>query len=350
MKTIAKKVATAILALALVAGGYKACKNSKKTQNIQNLVGTVSELCDKKGRLNELESQYTYFLDNKDKIYTSFSDKECKVETENERTGKKLAFYTNKEINGISQEINGLDSKLKGLDKKISEISLDTSRFGNFEAYATFKRIGYIYLAEKDPVFLKIENEKNGVYYCRSETKGFKGHNKGRTALTPFVCGDIVIDMNKIEDTASKLSNNWKKIIENNSLFEKDDKKWEPHLQVLYNTFKTAQNIPEKYKGLELDEDIIHEKQHIDDYFKNYNESEKETRAYLRCLMNSPLSLNTLEGAVLDKKANKSCREAAEKIISGFMSFPDMKSKKDIYRLSNAEITQRAKRLFAKWY
>lgn len=262
---------------------------------------------------------------------------------------KPINFNTVAYAETKKNEIKDLEAQISELDKRVDEIDLNNT---GLKVYDDFKNLGYIYCkSDKYPLLLKIEKNKGDVYYCRSKTKGFEGYSDKISGFNADKTNDVIVILDSIESEAKELKN-FGKIAENNEYFRKNDKRWNPRLQALYNIAKDSENEPETYKMLRIDDVIIHERQHAQDGNK-YCRGDKETRAYLKSLMNSPICLSILESHISKQPKNADeiiYKRSAEKIFSGLMSFQNIKEKRDIYMLSEKELGKTAETLLKKWY
>jgi hypothetical protein len=282
--------------LALIAGGingYNAYKNWKDRQNINHLVNNL------------------------------------------------VSFHKNKDENTLKS--------IQSLDEKIDSVNLDRSMY---ETYLDFKDMGYIYCkSEAEPIILKIEKQDKNVYFCRQKTKDFEGiSDRKKSSFTIGSWDDIIINLDSMEKAAENVEKGWKDIEMNNSYFKNNDKRWVPYLQAFYNLLKNEPDKKDAYKRIAIESSIIHENQHIGDRFSDYSRTDEEARAYLKELMHSPKAFSTMGSVIYDKNPGEYHKKAAIKVMNGFLSFKDIKSERDIYRLSDNKIAEKAKILFDRFY
>jgi len=343
MGNTAKKIYLGLSCLALLTGGilgFKELKDTVKRHNISALANNLSSLCNEKDTLKNLEKQYAILSKNPDKIYESTQHKK--------KAGKELAESAKKSIDERLEKIGNLEASVKGLDEKIADVDLSKTAF---ETYLDFRNLGYIFCdSETNPAILKIESQNSNVYFCREKTKGFEGFNKAMSAFTLNTWGDVIIDLDSIERISGNMEKGWDYIKKNNEYYETSNPKWNPYLQSLYNLLKNEPNRKEAFKTAMINGSIMHEKQHIEDNYKDYSKADLETRAYLKELALSPEALIAMYGRLYNKADDEAHKRAAIKVVNGLLDFKDIKSEKEIFKLSNSEIAERAKILFGKFY
>jgi len=202
------------------------------------------------------------------------------------------------------------------------------------------------------------------VYFTRSETKYFPGINTFEHFLIgspPFARKfnytddrhEIVIDLMPIEKKGKEIQGKWQQYEKNNEYFEKNDSRWKPEMQAAYNVLRNVpgQGRAKKYYEENRASTLAHEVSHLSD--SEYSRVDKEVRAFLQELKKSPLVLGGLED--LSKRCEKDkldmvhCK-ATGKVFEGFTSFPDISSKRDLYRQSRKQIAEKAAILEKRWF
>lgn len=160
----------------------------------------------------------------------------------------------------------------------------------------------------------------------------------------------IYLEIAPIERSVKVLHREWKLYIENNQYFHRGDLRWKPKMQALYNVLKGVplSEIAKRCREEFIESSISHELMHIRDDDSNFTSEDLETRAYLAGLKKSPIVLHQLER--LSRSEGKLYPKTAAKIMEGLMGFPDIKTKRDLYRLPRSEVSRRAEILADRWY
>jgi aminoglycoside phosphotransferase (APT) family kinase protein len=169
--------------------------------------------------------------------------------------------------------------------------------------------------------------------------------------------GHIVVKINKgvIERNGKSVQRKWDEFIKNNEYFLENDGLWRSERQIVYELFKESpkSKIAELYTEESMKSTIAHETQHVEDGVTEHNELESEVRAYLHELTVSPIALHKLESFIEYKDLKKFPEQyvgAANIIMNGLLSYPDIKSWRDIYKLPKKEISNRSKEIFDTRY
>jgi|GEM_PF-1733742 len=208
------------------------------------------------------------------------------------------------------------------------------------------------------------------VHFIKTSSQlGIKplGYFLGKTGIgggCDYKNKEIMLDLDSIEMGALWVNLYWDKIEKNNEYFEKGNKRWKPWMQPFYNVLKDAPKLIPRLKSMQEYEEIIrssevmqkyeeekvkaslaHELTHCKDS-KNDSEIDREVRAYLEELKVSLICLGDLEkfaSSCQNNNEEKEVRcEVTKRIFNGFMSFPDINSKRDFYRQSKEQIAEKA--------
>jgi len=189
------------------------------------------------------------------------------------------------------------------------------------------------------------------VYIMVSGRRGFVGmagqsKHPGREKV-------IYIDIRAIELEADAICDDWKMIVENRKRFTEGDPRWDPAMQGIYSAIASA-GVPEVRNAFikeRFEGTMAHECKHIADIGRSFSPVDKETRAIMAELMTTPLVLHDLEISQTNKSSERIImRAVAGRVLNGLLSFGDVLTKRDLYKLSRQEIARRAQALYVRWY
>ncbi|MDO8804889.1 MAG: hypothetical protein Q7R35_10685 [Elusimicrobiota bacterium] len=194
--------------------------------------------------------------------------------------------------------------------------------------------------------WLLVEN-KNGLV-SSTHTGCFNGKVK------------ITIDLSLLAEAAERTAKDWESY-RKNALLPADDPSWNLKKQVIYDILKRSNDLEKDYftKKLkyEIDHELCHARDSTSDIF--YTRGNKELRAFLSSLMDSPLALADLDD-IERRSSEKSILAAvlkisgytfaSEKAFKGFLGYKDAGTKYQLSRLSANEISKRAKEIYDKEY
>lgn len=261
--------------------------------------------------------------------------------------------------------------------KKTTELGRVKKRQGIKKLQKHLKKRGVLYIGHGYPhsennIFsfyaAKIVDHRKvegvNVYLTETETEDFIGVDTleairdRRSFLGRFIDMDgrqaINIQVDSIKKDVREAQEKWGDYEENSSR-EGRGLSYDVEKQIVYDALYTTRNseIAEKYYGMVIKGIIHHELKHIEDADRKLDRVNRETRAYLVELQHSPLVLRTFVQLLALDNPNPTDMQylaVVKKISDGFMSFPDIHSKRDIYSLSSDEIGERARILFKRWY
>jgi len=161
----------------------------------------------------------------------------------------------------------------------------------------------------------------------------------------------ITIDKSESEIEAKEVQKNWKDYIKNNEYFIKNDPKWNPSKQAVFELFKNTQNENIGYEFFKerVTNSFYHELVHLNDSVNRYNPSEGEARAYLYGLTKSPIMLYKLEQMSTDRFASEAYKNSSREVLGELMSYGDMSSKRKLYQNLD-KVQKRAEEILLKKY
>jgi len=252
-------------------------------------------------------------------------------------------YYSAIENKADAKTLKNLESKMKFYDSLVPEINL---KHYDYALHKDFMEKGYFYGKDGTselPFIFNIQSKHGNICYCDLK-RGFVSRETANNVSAVSIGENIGIFLPVIARDAKLIASIWPKIVENNEYFKKNDERWIPEFQAIYNTFKDydQKRIAEAYICLAIDESIMHEQQHLTDMGK-FPLEDMEKRAFLRQLTNSPIYLSTIR-KIASQNGNLS--NAAKSVYSALV---DGMTEKEFYNLSNSEISEKAAKLLKEF-